>query len=95
MKSKNENEIILDSKRSKLRRQRNGVSRGSVSAPLLLVNIYRCDLPSTIFCSRIRIVALILRLKRLGSQDMTTVSAYLNLNLYRLLTFRPHFCGIA
>ena len=73
-----------DSKRSRLRRLKNGAPQGSVQAPLLF-NIFVCDLPLTV--SRRYAYAEYLAqlytsddwkdLKGVLSQDMTTISTYL------------------
>ena len=75
---------IGDSKRSRLRRLRNGLSLGSVLAPLLF-NIYTYDLPSTIsqkyeYADDLALMHTSKDWKTLEgtlSQDMTTLSAYL------------------
>ena len=75
---------IGDSKRSRLRRMRNGLPQGSVLA-LLLFNIYTYDLPSTISQKYAYADDLALMhtskdwktLEKTLSQDMTTLSAYL------------------
>ena len=75
---------IGDSKRSRLRRLRNGLPQGSVLTPLLF-NIYTYDLPSTIFRRYAYADDLALMhtskdwktLEGTLSQDMTTLSAYL------------------
>ena len=73
-----------DSKRSRLRRLKNGVPQGSVLAPLLF-NIYVYDLPSTVFRRYAYADDLALLyssddrkdLEGVLSQDMTTISTYL------------------
>ena len=73
-----------DSKRSRLRRLKNGVPQGSVLAPLLF-NIYVYDLPSTVSRKYAYADDLALLyssddwkdLKGVLSQDMTTISTYL------------------
>ena len=72
-----------DSKQSRLRRLKNGVPQGSVLAPLLL-NIYTYDLPSMIsrkfaYADDLALLHSSGNWKRLetGSQDMSTLSAYL------------------
>ena len=75
---------IGDSKRSRLRRLRNGLPQGSVLAPLLF-NIYTYDLPSTIsqkyaYADDLALMHTSKDWKTLEgtlSQDMTTLSAYL------------------
>ena len=75
---------IGDSKRSRLRRLRNGLPQGSVLAPLLF-NIYTYDLPSTISQRYAHADDLALMhtskdwktLQGTLSQDMTTLSPYL------------------
>ena len=75
---------IGDSKRSRLRRLRNGLPQGSVLAPLLF-NIYTYDLPFTISQKYAYADDLVLMhtskdwktLEGTLSQDMTTLSAYL------------------
>ena len=75
---------IGDSKRSRLRRLRNGLPQGSVLAPLLF-NIYTFDLPSTIsqkyaYADDLALMHTSKDWKTLEgtlSQDMTTLSAYL------------------
>ena len=75
---------IVDSKRSRLRRLKNGVPQGSVLAPLLF-NIYVYDLPSTVSRRYAYADDLALLyssddwkdLERVLSQDMTTISTYL------------------
>ena len=74
---------IGDSKRSRLRRLRNGLPQGSVLATLLF-NIYTYDLPSTISQKYVYADDLALvhtskdwkTLEGILSQDMTTLSAY-------------------
>ena len=73
-----------DSKRSRLRRLKNGVPQGSVLA-LLLFNIYVYDLPSTVSRRYAYADDLALLyssddwkdLEGVSSQDMTTISTYL------------------
>ena len=73
-----------DSKRSRLRRLKNGVPQGSVLAPLLF-NIYVYDLPSTVSRRYVYADDLALLyssddwkdLEGVLSQDMTTISTYL------------------
>ena len=73
-----------DSKRSRLRRLKNGVPQGSVLAPLLF-NIYVYDLPSTVSRRHAYADDLALLyssddwkdLEGVLSQDMTTISTYL------------------
>ena len=73
-----------DSKRSRLRRLKNGVQQGSVLAPLLF-NIYVYDLPSTVSRRYAYADDLVLLyssddwkdLEGVLSQDMTTISTYL------------------
>ena len=73
-----------DSKQSRLRRLKNGVPQGSILA-LFLFNIYTYDLPSTIFRKFAYADDLTLLysfgnykdLEGILSQDMTTLSAYL------------------
>ena len=75
---------IGDSKQSRLRRLKNGISQGSVLAPFLF-NIYTYDLPSTIFRKFAYADDLPLLyssrnwkdLEGTLSQDMSTLSAYL------------------
>ena len=75
---------IGDSKRSRVRRLRNGLPQGSVMAPLLF-NIYTYDLPSTIsqkyaYADDLALMHTSKDWKTLEgtlSQDMTTLSAYL------------------
>ena len=75
---------IGDSKRSRLRRLKNGVPQGSVLAPLLF-NIYVYDLPSTVSRRYAYADDLALLyssddwkdLEGVLSQDMTTISTYL------------------
>ena len=75
---------IGDSKRSRLRCLRNGLPQGSVLAPLLF-NIYTYDLPSTIsqkyaYADDLALMHTSKDWKTLEgtlSQDMTTLSAYL------------------
>ena len=75
---------IGDSKRNRLRRSRNGLPQGSVLAPLLF-NIYTYDLPSTIsqryaYADDLALMHTSKDWKTLEgtlSQDMTTLSAYL------------------
>ena len=75
---------IGDSKRSRLRRLRNGLPQGSVLAPLLF-NIYTYDLPSTVsqkyaYADDLAFMHTSKDWKTLEgtlSQDMTTLSAYL------------------
>ena len=73
-----------DSKRSRSRRLKNGVPQGSALAPLLF-NIYGYDLPSTLFRRYAYADDLALLyfsddwkdLEEVLSQDMTTISTYL------------------
>ena len=80
-----------DSKQSKLRRLKNGVPQGSVLAPLLF-NIYTYDLPSMISKKFAYVDDLALLhssgiwndLKGTLSQDMSTLSAYLQTRRLKL-----------
>ena len=80
-----------DSKQSRLRRLKNGVPQGSVLAPLLF-NIYTYDLPSMIFKTFAYADDLALLhsfgnwkgLEGTLSQDMSTLSAYLQTGRLKL-----------
>ena len=82
---------IGDSKRSRLRRLRNGLPQGSVLAPLLF-NIYTYDLPSTIsqkyaYADDLALMHTSKDWKTLEgplSQDTTTLSAYLQTRRLKL-----------
>ena len=86
---------IGDSKRSRLRRLRNGLPQGSVLAPLLF-NIYAYDLPSTIsqkyaYADDLALMHTSKDWKTLEgtlSQDMTTLSAYLQTWRLKLSHFK-------
>ena len=86
-----------DSKRSRLRRLKNGVPLGSVLAPLFF-NIYVYDLPSTVSRRYAYADALALLyssddwkdLEGVLSQDMTTISTYLQLSHTKTVTTAFH-----